>query len=265
MKQLTKKDKDFLKDFIKKAIKDYEEHWEFGNQILYNMCEEYPEHDKEYLKICKVWLIGRSYAAALERRKNKGKKDIYIELAEKKKDFEKIDKQIKRLKNCITIDNCNIEYILNLHNKLVKIYKKVTDLDKISLASKYLHFHLPNLFYLYDSRAKKAIDGIIKIKDIKNFLQYDDKYADFFKKVDTFRKKLKSIKKKDVENSSKNDNKYADFFKKVYAFHKKLEIFTQKEYTPRNIDCILLHYHKTYLVNKKSKKNNKLEEIIKKI
>lgn len=257
---MEQSDKKFLKDFIDKAITDYEEDWSFGDQRLYNMCEEYPKHGKEYLKICKVWLIGRSYAAALERTKEK---DVYKKLA--KENFNNIDERIEMLKDCTAIDNCNIEYILNLHNKLVKIYKKVTDLDKISLASKYLHFHLPNLFYLYDSRAKKAIDGIIKIKDIKNFLQYDDKYADFFKKVDTFRKKLKSIKKKDVENSSKNDNKYADFFKKVYAFHKKLEIFTQKEYTPRNIDCILLHYHKTYLVNKKSKKNNKLEEIIKKI
>ena len=259
MKQLTKKDKNFLKDFIKKAIKDYEDHWAFGDQILYNMCEDYPEHNQKYLKICKVWLIGRSYAAALERKRNKDIKDVYKNLAGE--NFNKIDEQIERLKECTTIDNCNIEHILNLHNKLVKIYKKVSDLNKISLASKYLHFHLRNLFYLYDSRAKTAIWDLIKRKDIKNFSQYDDKYADFLKRVDIFRKKLKSIKKKDIENSSKDDNKYADFFKKVYTFHKKLEIITQEEYTPKNIDAILLHYKDLKDQNEKEK----LKEIIKSI
>ena len=44
--------------------------WDFGNNILYRMCKEYPNHNKEDVIIGKIWIIGRSYAAAIERRKN---------------------------------------------------------------------------------------------------------------------------------------------------------------------------------------------------
>lgn len=203
--------KQFIKKFIQDAIKEYNKSFRFGDQILYDMCKKYPAHNKEEKGIImsKVWLIGRSYAAALERTK---KKDVYKKLA--KENFNNIDERIEMLKDCTAIDNCNIEYILNLHNKLVKIYKKVTDLDKISLASKYLHFHLPNLFYIYDSRANDAITKITK---------------------ETGR--LKKSEKISQENTA-----YAKFFNKVYIFQNKLKSITKTKYSPRHIDCILLHY-----------------------
>lgn len=34
------------------------------------MCEEEPEHKQIDVIVGKIWLIGRSYAAAIERRKN---------------------------------------------------------------------------------------------------------------------------------------------------------------------------------------------------
>ena len=202
-----------LTDFIKKAKKEYEESFSFGDQILYDMCKKYPAHNKEEKGIImsKVWLIGRSYAAALERTRD-GRKDIYNKLA--KKNLEEIDKRIEKLKNYQTIDNTNIEVILNLHHELVKIYNDVSGLNKISLASKYLHFHLPNLFYIYDSRANDAITKITK---------------------ETGR--LKKSEKISQENTA-----YAKFFNKVYIFQNKLKSITKTKYSPRDIDCILLHY-----------------------
>ena len=44
--------------------------WDLGNKILYDMCQQYPFHNKSSEVIAKVWLIGRSYAAAIERRKD---------------------------------------------------------------------------------------------------------------------------------------------------------------------------------------------------
>src|SRR5258708_28165906 len=43
--------------------------WDVGNKVLYDLCKKYPRHDKENEILAKVWLIGRSYAAAIERRK----------------------------------------------------------------------------------------------------------------------------------------------------------------------------------------------------
>jgi len=58
--------------------------WDLGNKILYDMRRQYPAHNNSSEIIAKVWLIGRSYAAAIERRKNTGSSqfngdDFYIE------------------------------------------------------------------------------------------------------------------------------------------------------------------------------------------
>jgi hypothetical protein len=44
--------------------------WDLGNQVLYSLCQDHPGHDHGDAIVAKVWLIGRSYAAAIERRKN---------------------------------------------------------------------------------------------------------------------------------------------------------------------------------------------------
>ena len=51
-------------------LKQNNHRWEFGNSILYRMCEENPLHNDADVIVGKIWLIGRSYAAAIERRRN---------------------------------------------------------------------------------------------------------------------------------------------------------------------------------------------------
>lgn len=46
-------------------------YWDVGNSVLYDMCRKYPNHGKEDEIIAKVWLIGCSYSAAIERRRNR--------------------------------------------------------------------------------------------------------------------------------------------------------------------------------------------------
>src|SRR5205823_3759575 len=43
--------------------------WDFGNGILYALCQNHPQHINADEVIAKIWLIGRSYAAAIERRR----------------------------------------------------------------------------------------------------------------------------------------------------------------------------------------------------
>ncbi len=57
------------KDDVEKALSNTA--WDLGNQVLYDLCSKHPFHKTPQEIIAKVWLIGRSYAAALERRKNK--------------------------------------------------------------------------------------------------------------------------------------------------------------------------------------------------
>jgi hypothetical protein len=41
------------------------------------------------------------------------------------------------------------------------LFAAITQREKRSLASKYLHFHVPHVFYLYDSRARRAITKVV--------------------------------------------------------------------------------------------------------
>ena len=55
------------KEFIEQTEQS---EWDFGNEILYKMCEEYFTHEQTDKIIGKVILVGRAYTAAMERRKN---------------------------------------------------------------------------------------------------------------------------------------------------------------------------------------------------
>lgn len=58
------------KRLYKSYLNSTNSRWEYGNSVLYRMCEEEPEHKEIDVIVGKIWLIGRSYAAAIERRKN---------------------------------------------------------------------------------------------------------------------------------------------------------------------------------------------------
>ena len=136
--------------------------WDLGNKILYDMCEKHPSHKDESEIIAKIWLIGRSYSAAIERRRG-GKydgDDFYGERvvpAIKKSD---IDDWLVPLNAMGEVSTNNIEAILSVHFMVMELFQDISGMYKRSLASKYLHFHFPNLFFIYDSRAVNASSKI---------------------------------------------------------------------------------------------------------
>ena len=146
--------------------------WDLGNQVLYSLCQNHPKHDMDDAIIAKVWLIGRSYAAAIERRKKaeETSDDFYeITVVEKIKKS-KLDDWLAALPNQILGPWRELSSVITVHKRLMDIFSNLTGLGKRALASKYLHFHRPDLFFIYDSRAKEAITKITprpnEIKDI---------------------------------------------------------------------------------------------------
>ena len=161
-------------------------YWGFGNDVLYRMCKDNPSHTKEDVILGKIWLIGRSYAAAIERRKisdhYSGDDFYHYVVAPKMLSIgPRLDKLIDSLKdyNCIT--DC-IPDVLSTHCFLMNAFTEITGLEKRSLASKYLHFHCPDKFFIYDSRARSTINKYVK-KPNKHLLDslndYDPEYGDF--------------------------------------------------------------------------------------
>jgi hypothetical protein len=168
--------------------------WYLGNQTLYNLCRKHPRHTKADEIIAKVWLIGRSYAASIERRRNADKfGDAFYEktVAPIMKDSG-IDEWLASLSNDKSIGSPNT---LVIHKKLMDLFASITGLEKRSLASKYLHFHKPNAFFIYDSRARQAIT---KITPRRNGLpeipaaDYDPEYKTFVRRCVWLRREIYS-------------------------------------------------------------------------
>ena len=59
---------EFDHEFVQKALARFEP-WRLGNDVLYGLCKEHRRHDNPNAIIAKFWLVGRAYAAAVERRK----------------------------------------------------------------------------------------------------------------------------------------------------------------------------------------------------
>ena len=158
--------------------------WMLGNNILYKMCLDYPNHVNLEEIRAKIWLIGRSYAAAIERRSKKRhiNDDFYDYVVEEFIKFNKrtkFDSKLQSLKNK-EFNEETLKEILLIHKELVQFFNELTGKEKRSLASKYLHFHSP-IFPIYDSRAKNSINQII-VGKVKLY-DGDKEYSKFCHKI----------------------------------------------------------------------------------
>lgn len=160
--------------------------WTLGKQVLYDLCTEYPNHQRDDAVIAKVWLIGRSHSAAIERRKNEAQvpKDRFYEdqVAPALRESE-LDIYLNRLRPYQQIDHQNLHDILDSHGYLTKVFYDLTQHNNRSLASKYLHFHLPKLFFIYDSWAYTALANLMPHKRVSSIglgANQDYDYRRFF-------------------------------------------------------------------------------------
>lgn len=176
---------ELTKQLIQKAQRSNE--WTLGNSVLYKLCEDHPRHTNEEDIVSKIWLIGRTYAASIERRKNTNQDSIpndefYKNIVANKILRANVDEYLNKLPkgNNKNTNLDNLEDILSAHYKITQLFYEITELKKRSLASKYLHFHFPNLFFIYDSRAKNALSKLTKSKIKKNqYKEADSVYAKF--------------------------------------------------------------------------------------
>lgn len=187
--------------------------WDLGNQVLYSLCQDHPNHDRSGAIIAKVWLIGRAYAAAIERRKNADdtSDDFYETIVVEKIKESKLDQWLATLPDKMTDPWTELGSIVTVHKRLMDLFFAMTDLEKRSLASKYLHFHRPDLFFIYDSRAKEAIGKVTPpLNQIKNITTED------------------------------KDGEYHSFCRRAQCLREDIRMSFHKNLNPRQLDKILL-------------------------
>lgn len=141
------------------AYDDDNTRWRLANNILYDLVKNHPNHNDDNEIVSKMWIIGRTYAAAIERRRNRNRTpgDFYYDYVAPKLRNSELDTRIDSIRGHHTITEETLPKILSVHKYLVDLFEELTEIDKRSLASKYLHFHLPELFFIYDSRAESVI------------------------------------------------------------------------------------------------------------
>lgn len=132
--------------------------WDTGNRVLYDLCKKFPTHRHRGSVIAKIWLIGRSYAAAIERRRGKATANdaFYLDVVAPQIIASDIDNWISEARARPN----SFDTIVTVHGKVTTLFHKISGQEKRSLASKYLHFHLPNVFFLYDTRAVASLRSV---------------------------------------------------------------------------------------------------------
>jgi hypothetical protein len=130
--------------------------WDLGNEVLYSLCRTHPTHANHAAVIAKVWLIGRSYAAAIERGRDKPEEndDFYVDRVAPQIVASAIDQWLQQLVTFSHPNSQSLPHILRTHAQVTALFSQISGLDKRSLASKYLHFHLPHLFYVLGDRPR---------------------------------------------------------------------------------------------------------------
>jgi hypothetical protein len=115
------------------------------------------------------------------------------------------------------MDSNTIKYSLETHNYLVAILREITDLNKRSFSSKYLHFHIPEMFFIYDSRAKKGIRKFknkipLEYQSILELDNIDSEYGKFYIKCFELKNQITlnygiSLTNREIDNLLINDKK----------------------------------------------------------
>ncbi len=162
----------------------------FGNKVLYRMCQEQPLHDSIDVIQGKLWLIGRSYAASIER---KAGKNFKIKHAAEIIKNSKLDERIKTIADIDRLDNNNLSMILGVHSYFVKLLKEATGVEKRSLASKYLHFHAPKSVLIYDSIVNTNLRSELKGKRFTVIKGFDKPYTSFALRAIAYRDDYEAI------------------------------------------------------------------------
>jgi hypothetical protein len=182
------------------------------------LCKKNFTHKEESKVIAKIWLIGRSYPAAIERRKNaagENSDDFYLDVVAPKIINSQIDNRLHSLKIASIDSESSIKEILEVHFFVTQLFNQISGLNKRSLASKYLHFHYPALFFIYDTR---AVNGITKFSHLIGRLR---------------------------KNSYRNvDNEYRKFFNKCIKLRTHIYTEFEVKLTPRQLDNLLLRHNR---------------------
>jgi hypothetical protein len=161
--------------------------WALVDDVLYGLCRQYPTHTVRGQVVAKVAVIGRAYAASVERciSPPPGTQALMLaadHLYEHGAEVDDIVETISLADEPLTEEG--IALIVEQHGRLVKLIAALPECSRRprSFASKYLHFHHP-VVPIFDSYAVEHLSKLVHWdKDIVPFDKpkgADPEYWDF--------------------------------------------------------------------------------------
>ena len=165
--------------------------WDLSNRVLYEFVADNLTHERAEVIAAKFLIIGRVYAAAIERGvKKKKNENIFLHRVVPKVQKSGLDWLLDQSRDVKLDDPNALEIIVRCHYATTRLFNSITLRDNRSLASKYLHFHRPSLFYIYDSKAVKALRkfGAITGRASRTTGIGDNEYRKYAEKCDRLRR-----------------------------------------------------------------------------
>lgn len=133
------------------------------NDVLYRLVKRYPRHRDDEEIYAKVVIIGKTYSAALDRNKthDRDKSNLYWDEVIPAIKEARIDNWLDTLHHYKRVSVQNLPQVLRVHKTLMDALKIGTGQGDRSFASKYLHFHMPHLFFMFDTYASQTLNGLM--------------------------------------------------------------------------------------------------------
>ena len=200
--------------------------WDLSNEVLYNFVAEHHTHANRDVIAAKLLLIGRVYAAAIERgvEKESEEEGIILDRAIPAIQDSELD-SILATARMTSLDHPDaIETMVRCHGLTTHLLNPITERNNRSLVSKYLHFHVPTLFYIFD---KRAVDAL------RNFGEITGRAT------------------RAKGHSHEQDNDYRKFAQKLDKLRRHCEELIGLSITPRQIDNFLLETNKPRQLRKR--------------
>lgn len=140
--------------------KDPQYYWWIAlDRPILTTCNDHPSHTDYCEVYAKVALVNRIYNAQLGRgKRRKYEAEDRVANALFKSD---IDRFIEPLLSLSGLSEPVLPKVIDCHKQLVKVVRRGAGNDAVSFSSKYLSFHSPRVFPIFDSRAVKTARQIL--------------------------------------------------------------------------------------------------------
>jgi len=143
-----------------------------ANLALYQLCEAHPDHSDVGATEAKLSLIGKHYSASPKRgvgHAADGDETGFFERLARRLKISDLDARLDVVRAAGRVDQASVRTVADAHARMVDEVTSFIDDDwnggrtsrrargRTSFCSKYLHFHVPEAFFIYDSVIKRRL------------------------------------------------------------------------------------------------------------